>query len=61
MTPNTYLGGGGSERPSLDCFRGFMSGDRLDSGYSRYSDRRDDSRSRFSRRDSRSSTRRSYR
>lgn len=61
MTPNTNFGGRGDERPRLDSIRGFMSGDRLDSGYSRYSDRRDDSRSRFSRRDSRSSTRRSYR
>ncbi len=61
MTPNTNFGGRGDERPRLDSIRGFMSGDRLESGYSRYSDRRDDSRSRFSRRDSRSSTRRSYR
>ncbi len=61
MTPNTNFGGRGDERPRLDSIRGFMSGDRLDSGYSRYSDRRDDSRSRFSRRDSRSSTLRSYR
>lgn len=60
MTPNTNFGGRGDERPRLDSIRGFMSGDRLGHGYSRYTERRDEGRNRYSRRDSRYSGRRSY-
>lgn len=60
MTPNTNFGGRGDERPRLESVRGFMAGDRLESGYVRYSDRRDEGRNRYSRRDSRTVTRRSY-
>lgn len=61
MTPNTNFGGRGDERPRLESVRGFMAGDRLDHGYSRYSDRRDEGRSRYGRNERRTTSRRSYR
>lgn len=59
MTPNTNFGGRGDERRRRDAVSGLIAGDRLDRGYSRYSDRRDDDRVRYTRRgDTRSYRRR---